>query len=170
MTAVANDSGALAQLSEYDRALPRKRLAAGVLFFDAGGRVLLVDPVYKEPWEIPGGGVEWDESPKAGATREVKEELGLSLTLGRLLGMDWVGPRPGRSEGINAVFDGGALSAEQVAGIRLQAEELRGLEFVPVERVRERLIPLLARRVEACARAREEGTTVYLENGVPALD
>ena len=31
---------------EYDRTLPRKRVAAGVLFFDVEGRVLLVDPVY----------------------------------------------------------------------------------------------------------------------------
>ncbi|MFI9275970.1 NUDIX domain-containing protein [Kitasatospora sp. NPDC052896] len=53
--------------------MPRKRVAAGVLFVDAEGRVLLVGPVYKEPWEIPGGGVEWDESPRTGATREVKE-------------------------------------------------------------------------------------------------
>ncbi|MDH6112884.1 8-oxo-dGTP pyrophosphatase MutT (NUDIX family) [Kitasatospora sp. MAP12-15] len=166
----ASDAGPLAQLSEYDRGLPRKRSAAGVLFFDAEGRVLLVDPIYKEPWEIPGGGVEWDESPKAGAVREVKEELGLSRPVGRLLGMDWVGPRPGRSEGIIAIFDGGVLTPEDVTQIRLQAEELRALEFVPVDQVGERLIPLLARRVEACARARELGTTVYLENGVPTLD
>ncbi|MGA5823682.1 NUDIX domain-containing protein [Kitasatospora sp. NPDC094028] len=51
----------------------------------------------RPPWEMLGGGVEWDESPKAGAVREVKEELGLSVVVGRLLGMDWVGPRPDRS-------------------------------------------------------------------------
>ncbi|MFJ2582812.1 hypothetical protein [Kitasatospora aureofaciens] len=78
--------------------------------------------------------------------------------------------RPGRSEGIIAIFDGGVLTPEQLDGIRLQREELRAFEFVPVEQVGERLIPLLARRVEACSRAREQGTTVYLENGVPTLD
>ncbi|MGA5823516.1 hypothetical protein ACPC54_37335 [Kitasatospora sp. NPDC094028] len=57
-----------------------------------------------------------------------------------------------------------------MAGIRLQAEELRRFDFVPVEQVGGRLIPLLARRVEACVRARQAGTTVYLENGVPTLD
>lgn len=65
------------QLSQYDRELPRKRVAAGVLFFDGDGRVMLVDPVYKDPWEIPGSAVERDESPRDGAAREVKEELGL---------------------------------------------------------------------------------------------
>lgn len=157
------------QLSEYDRSLPRKRVAAGVLFFDAEGRVMLVDPVYKDPWEIPGGAVERDESPRDGAAREVKEELGLVCKPGRLLGVDWVGPRPGRSEGMAAVFDGGVLDAEQIAAVRLQAEELRGFEFVGLDQVHERLVPVLARRVQQCMAAREREETVYLENGVPVL-
>ena len=154
-------------LSEFDRSLPRKRMAASVLFFDDMGRVLLVDPVYKEPWEVPGGAVEWDESPRDGATRELKEELGLVRAPGRLLCMDWVAARPERSEGLIAVFDGGVLSPEDVAEIQLPPEELRGFEFVGLDGARERLIPLLARRVEACIAARERGETVYLENGQP---
>lgn len=51
----------------YDRGLPRKRMGAGVLFFDGSGRVLLVDPVYKPQWEIPGGVVEGGESPRDAA-------------------------------------------------------------------------------------------------------
>jgi ADP-ribose pyrophosphatase YjhB (NUDIX family) len=165
-TSTAASKGPADELSEYDRSLPRKRVAAGVLFFDGEGRVMLVDPVYKEPWEIPGGAVEWDESPRDGAVREVKEELGLAWVPGRLLGVDWAGPRPGRSEGMTAVFDGGVLGPEEAAGIRLQTEELRAFEFVGLDRIRERLIPLLARRVEACVDARRRGVTVYLENGV----
>ena len=38
----------------YSATLPRKRMAAGVLFRDHDGRVLLVEPVYKDYWEIPG--------------------------------------------------------------------------------------------------------------------
>src|SRR5690349_16698469 len=99
---------------EYERTLPRKRVAAGVLFFDPEGRVLLGDPVYKPLWEIPGVAVEWDESPRAGAVREVKEELGLEWKPGRLLGVDWRGARPGRSEGLVYVFDGGVLSGDRL--------------------------------------------------------
>nr|WP_158102996.1 NUDIX hydrolase [Lentzea kentuckyensis] len=33
-------------------------MAAGVLFRDKSGRVLLLDPSYKPNWEIPGGAVE----------------------------------------------------------------------------------------------------------------
>lgn len=66
-----------------------------------------------------------------------------------------------------AVFDGGVLDAGRVAAIQLQAEEIRAFEFVGLDQVHERLIPLLARRVQACMAARERGETVCLENGVP---
>ncbi|MGW1061169.1 NUDIX domain-containing protein [Micromonospora rubida] len=53
--------------------LPRKRMAAGLLITDADERVLLVEPVYKAEWEIPGGCVEADESPHQAAIRECRE-------------------------------------------------------------------------------------------------
>ncbi|MDF3141821.1 MULTISPECIES: NUDIX hydrolase [unclassified Streptomyces] len=154
--------------SDYDRALPRKRVAAGVLFVDDHDRVMLVDPVYKTPWEIPGGAVEADESPRAGAHREIKEELGLDLPPGRLLVVDWTPPRPDRSEGLVFIYDGGHLTAEQLATIQLQPEELRAYEFVPLHQIADRLIPLLASRIQHSAQARAHHTTLYLENGMPS--
>ncbi len=70
--------------STFYATLPTKHVGAGCLFCDDLGRVLLVKPVYKDPWEIPGGGVEADESHLAACIREVREELGLDLqhTLG----------------------------------------------------------------------------------------
>ncbi|MQA25265.1 MAG: NUDIX domain-containing protein [Micromonosporaceae bacterium] len=142
-------------------------MGAGVLFFDAGGRVLLVEPTYKPYWEVPGGAVEADESPRDATIRELKEELGLSPPIGGLLAVDWVPPRPDRAEGLMMVFDGGLLSAEEVAAISVPADELRGFAFCTAEEVRQRLSPLLARRVAACVAARTAGQTVYLENGAP---
>jgi 8-oxo-dGTP pyrophosphatase MutT (NUDIX family) len=48
------------------------------------------EPVYKTDWEIPGGAVEADESPRTTAIREIEEELGLVVAPGRLLVVDWV--------------------------------------------------------------------------------
>ena len=98
---------------DYTERLPRKRMGSGVLFTDAAGQVLLVEPTYKEYWEIPGGCVEADESPYVTAVREVKEELGLVVTPGRLLVVDWVPPRVGRAEGVMFVYAGGCPGRRQ---------------------------------------------------------
>jgi 8-oxo-dGTP pyrophosphatase MutT (NUDIX family) len=118
--------------------------------------------------ELPGGCVELDESPRQAAIREVEEELGLDRDPGRLLAVDWVPPRPGRSEGLVAVFDGGRLTAEEIAGFRLPADELRSYAFLPAAEAARALPDLLARRLLSCLAAREASTTAYLENGSPA--
>ncbi|WP_245721678.1 NUDIX domain-containing protein [Nocardia crassostreae] len=95
--------------ADYFATLPRKRMGAGVLFVDDRNRVLLVEPTYKDYWELPGGVVEADESPRTAATREITEELALTITPGRLLVLDWVPPGPYPTDGIMLLFDGGLL-------------------------------------------------------------
>ena len=152
-------------VAAFDLALPRKRMASTVLFFDESDRVLVVEPTYVDFMELPGGSVELDESPRQAAVREVKEELGLDRNPGRLLAMDWVPPRPGRSEGLIAVFDGGRLTPDEIAGIRLPAHELRSYVFLPAAEAARALPDLLARRLVSCLDAREAATTAYLEDG-----
>ena len=151
--------------TDFTAGLPRKRMGAAALLTDDRGRVLLVEPTYKDYWEIPGGVVEAGESPLTAVTRELAEELGLSLRPGRLLVVDWVPPRPERTEGLMLVFDGGVLSAGQCAELRVPADELRGWAWCDERAAGERLPGLLARRVAAAVRARAEGTTIYLEGG-----
>jgi 8-oxo-dGTP pyrophosphatase MutT (NUDIX family) len=60
------------------------RRAARVLLVDGAGRVLLFrgfDPARPEHrfWITPGGGLDPDESPAAGAARELAEETGLRI-------------------------------------------------------------------------------------------
>ncbi len=152
---------------DFTATLPRKRMAAGVLFCDDRGRVLLVEPAYKPQWEVPGGSVEAGESPYAAAVRELKEELDLPVQPGRLLVTDWVPPRPDRTEGLMLIFDGGPLGAEETARIQLPADELRSWAWCSPEEAAARLTEPLARRVAAAVRARAEGTSFYLENGFP---
>ncbi|MEV6793642.1 NUDIX hydrolase [Streptomyces sp. NPDC051320] len=70
-----------------DKATPL--MAAGALFFDEAGHVLLVEPTYKDYRDIPGGYVEQGESPLQACVRELREELDITPPIGRLLAMDW---------------------------------------------------------------------------------
>ncbi|MEU8151814.1 NUDIX hydrolase [Nonomuraea sp. NPDC048901] len=152
---------------QYVASLARRRMAAGALFRDEAGRVLLVEPTYKPNWEIPGGAVEKEESPPAACHREVVEEIGLDRPVGRVLAVDWVPSRPERPEGLILIYDGGVLEADAIAAIRLKVDELASYAFVEAERVGELVSDLLARRIAACLDAVAAGTTLSLENGFP---
>ena len=153
---------------QYVASLARKRMAAGALFRDADGRVLLVDPVYKDTWDLPGGAVEAEESPHAACRREVAEELGLDRPPGRVLAVDWVPSRPGRPEGVVVVYDGGVMPVADIDAIVLGDWELAGFAFTEPGDVACLVTPLLARRIIACLDAAATGTVAALENGSPS--
>jgi 8-oxo-dGTP diphosphatase len=152
-------------VTDYTASLPRKRMGAGMVFTNQDGHVLLVEPTYKTSWEIPGGAVEADESPRATAIREIAEELRLDITPGRLLVVDWVPAQQGRTEGLMLLFDGGTLTAQQTSTIHLPGEELHSWAWCDPSQAQQRLSGLLARRVAAALDARTTGMTAYLENG-----
>ncbi|MEU4764429.1 NUDIX hydrolase [Actinosynnema sp. NPDC023794] len=137
--------------------------ASGALFLDELGRVLVVEPTYKDHWEIPGGVVEPGETPREACAREVLEELGLAVEPGPLLVVDWA--PSGEQDRVLFLFDGGSLGS---ATIRLQASELRDHRYIEPAEVPDALIPRLARRVSAALDARERGVTLYLEHGLVA--
>ncbi|WKG06906.1 NUDIX hydrolase [Nocardia sp. PE-7] len=144
---------------------PRKRMGTGALFVDELNRVLLVEPTYKDYWEIPGGVVEADESPYAAVVREIREELGLDVSPGRLLVVDWVAPGLYPDDGVMMIFDGTVLTADQIAAIALPADELRSWAWCDSAEVANRLPDVMTRRVTAALRARSERSSAYLEDG-----
>lgn len=151
-------------VNEHEAKMAHPRMAAGALFFDADGRVLMVEPNYKDYWDIPGGYVETGESPLQAASREVREELGITLTLGRLLAVDWA-PNAIEGDKVLYLFDGGQLAPEAVSGIRPQVSELKAVRFVHPHEIADRTIPRLARRILAAIEARAESAPIYLEHG-----
>lgn len=152
---------------EYVASLARKRMGAAALFRDQAGRVLLVDPVYRDDWGLPGGAVEAEESPQAACRREVAEELGLDRPTGRILVVDWV-PSRELPEGLIVIYDGGTLTSAEISAIVVPPDELAGFAFVPADRVAERMAPRLARQVSASLAALAAGTVASLEDGRPA--
>jgi 8-oxo-dGTP pyrophosphatase MutT (NUDIX family) len=159
--------------AQYVASLARKRMAVTAFFRDGEGRVLVVNPVYKPGWDLPGGAVEADESPHAACRREVAEELGLDRPPGRVLAVDWVPARMIGPEqvllpdGIVIVYDGGVLDAEEIKEIVLADGELAGFEFLTAGEAAARVTPLLARRIIACLEACKSGAVAKLENGSP---
>ncbi|MER5253499.1 MULTISPECIES: NUDIX hydrolase [unclassified Streptomyces] len=152
----------------YIAGLPRIIAGAAALFRDAEGRVLLVEPNYREGWALPGGTIESDEgeTPRQGARRETAEEIGLDVRLGALLAVDWV-PGSTRPPLVAYLYDGGVLDADQLKSIRLQEAELLSWRLVAREDLAEFLPGELGLRVRAGLEVLDAGTgPAELENGV----
>ncbi|MFF3784901.1 NUDIX domain-containing protein [Streptomyces sp. NPDC001933] len=156
--------------ASYIAGLPRVLAAAATLFRDDRGRVLLVEPNYRDGWAVPGGTVESDdgESPRQAARRETAEEIGLDLAPGRLLAVDWArGPQ--RPPIAAYLYDGGVLDETRLKAIRLQEEELLSWRLVEREEIDRYLLGTLALRVKAALEVLESGGgAVELEDGLPA--
>ena len=140
--------------------------AAGALFLNEDGDVLIVEPTYKPVWEIPGGVVEQGESPREACARELREELGLEVRPGRLLVVDWSSDVPG-GDRVRFVFDGGVLSDVLLDSIVLPPQELGAWACIPEQELFAVLALDLTRRVTAALGARAAGEMWYLENGSP---
>ncbi|GAA1281415.1 hypothetical protein Psi02_37190 [Planotetraspora silvatica] len=151
---------------EYRRSLARHSTASGLLITDVAGRALLVRPTYKEGWEFPGGSVDDGESPWDAAVREVKEELGVTLSASPvLLCADWMRPHDTEVGGFRLIFDGGVWAPDQLSAIRLPADELSEWRLVEVSDAEAYLPIVRVRRLQAAVSARRTGRVAYLEDG-----
>jgi 8-oxo-dGTP diphosphatase len=148
--------------------LPKKRMGAGCLLFDEQDRLLLVKPAYKPTWEIPGGIIEQDESPKTACQREVVEELGIELPIGRLLVIDYSHPNPEKTESLMFIFAGGRLSPDEIQAIHLPAGELLQFRFFAHGELPVEMSASLRRRVLAAWEQLSQPGARYLEDQTPA--
>ncbi|MET8183814.1 NUDIX hydrolase [Streptomyces sp. NPDC005336] len=152
-----------AYLAEGNATQARKRVAADVLLRDAVGRVLLVKPTYKPGWDLPGGMAEANEPPEQTVVRELREELGLEITVRGLLVVDWVAPHGPWDDQIAFIFEGGHLDTAEE--LRPHDEELSEARFVAWDRARQLLRKRMRDRLDAALRAVDEGRPVYLRDG-----
>ncbi|MEL4503536.1 NUDIX hydrolase [Luteococcus sp. H138] len=141
---------------------PAVPISCGAILLNGQGKLLIVKPTYKSGWSIPGGQMESDgESPWQACQREVFEETGLRVRRGRLVVVD-TRPHEGRQLGLRFLFHCGTVAAADVAGIRVQADEISEYRFVPPAEALELLRPAISRRVAVGLQAR---SCVYLEDG-----
>jgi 8-oxo-dGTP pyrophosphatase MutT (NUDIX family) len=150
-------------MNDFYRSLPKKRMAAGCLLFDAHGHLLLLKQQRSLEWDLPGGIVEQNESPKQCCRREVIEEIGLELEVGNLLVVEYVSARQEKTEGIVFLFDGGSLSQNQIDQISPQVEEIAAFHFFPLDQLPPEIPPNRRRRILAALAQRNISGSAYLE-------
>ncbi|WP_432981515.1 NUDIX domain-containing protein [Dactylosporangium sp. CA-233914] len=146
------------------RRMAHKTVAGGAIVRDPAGRMLFVVPNYKPFLDIPGGIVETGESPSAACAREVFEEIGLHLPVGRLLLVDWTPGRGPWSDQVQFVFDGGVLDPDE-AEIRPAENELTGFRWSFLDDARTDLRPSMFRRLTLASKAISAGQTLHAEFG-----
>ncbi|WP_433217508.1 NUDIX domain-containing protein [Dactylosporangium sp. CS-047395] len=152
----------------FSAQMARKAVGGALLLRDPRDRLVFVEPIYKPTLEIPGGVAEENESPLAACRREVQEELGLDLPIGRLLVVDWTPAHGIWSDGLTFIFDGGVLPADELDRLRPGDAELRAVLPMPLDEAEPRLKPSLARRLRvAVAAARSGEGPIHTEFGRP---
>ncbi|MBI4426157.1 MAG: NUDIX hydrolase [Candidatus Kerfeldbacteria bacterium] len=147
---------------EYVKGLPRKRAAAGVLFFNGKKELLLVKPVYVDHWKVVGGTVDAYESPLATCVRETKEELGLRVEPPRFLGVAYKRERAKNDENLIFYFFQ-RLSDEQIASIAFPKEELSEYRFFHLGEAMKVVSDGSRQSFPLCFAAVESGRAFYMD-------
>lgn len=150
----------------FYESLPQKRMAAGCILLNDKDEILLLKPTYKDSWEIPGGVVEDNESPKSCCEREVQEEIGLEIVAQRLLILDYNSypDESHKTESLMFIFDGGIVSEKEIGAIRLNKEEISGWMFFSANNLPKETNHSLRNRILRAMEQKKNKSFAYLEN------
>jgi 8-oxo-dGTP diphosphatase len=148
--------------TEYYESLPRKRMGSGVVIRNSRGEMLILKTTYKSHWEIPGGVVEENESPKQAAEREALEEIGLTIKIASCLVVHYRSAQDKQNENIMFVFDGGVIADD--TKIRLDGKEISEARFVSFQNAASLVGERIASRLPFCEQALKEKRMIYLES------
>lgn len=141
--------------------LPRIRVAVAVVRAHA---VLLVQHQKngRKYWLLPGGGLEFGESAKQAGAREVLEETGLEVEVGRLLLASETLAPDGSRHLLHLVFQGRVSGGELRCGEEERLCDARFVEFDELEKLV--LHPPMTSALLQVLRCPPEGADPFLGN------
>jgi len=137
--------------------------AAAALITNTSGQTLLVSNPYRDGLVLPGGLIEQDESPATAAEREALEEVGLDVTVIRLLVVQHKPVYGIKPSSLQFVFDCDPVDDDVL--LRLQADEISGTYWLDEEMAVSRHTARGQARLGQAFVARAQGSTVYMDEG-----
>ena len=138
----------LRRISILNARLPKKRTIAQGVLRNPAGEVLLCELSYKKEWDLPGGVVDPGESPATCVEREVEEELGIQVSAGRLLAVNWLPPWRGWDDALLYLFDLGAHETGDLDPALFLRREIAGAHWRAVADAGAHVAPYTARMLE----------------------
>jgi 8-oxo-dGTP diphosphatase len=123
-----------------------------------GDRVLMVEravPPNPGAWTVPGGHLEFEEEPRTGAARELREEAGLSVEPAALTLTEATQLEPfGEKRVVSVAY---AVDVAETSGSATAGSDAAAVEWVPRDELAARqLRPHVQRRVETALRELRE--------------
>jgi 8-oxo-dGTP pyrophosphatase MutT (NUDIX family) len=109
--------------------------------------------------------VEPGESPAEACLREIKEELGLTAELGKLLVVDWA-PHPSEGDKLLFIFDAGFAAQAELEAMTPDGIEISEIQFRSSEWLTGRMPDRLERRLRLAILAAQSGECLYADHGV----
>ena len=141
------------------------RIRVGVLIC-RDGEVLLVrhEKGSRSYWLVPGGGVDAGETLVAAGARELLEETGYTVEIGRLLLVcEAIDPRPGGRHIVNAVYAGTIRGGVLAVGV--DDKSLREAKWQPLAALSElEMYPPIGAELLACCQENGGGAVRVLGN------
>jgi hypothetical protein len=94
----------------------------------------------------------------------VLEELGVEITVGPLVAVDWA-PHPSEGDKLLFIFAGGRVTQEDIERFVLQPNEIAEVRSVRLSDVGSSTVDRLAKRITSAVAAIHGSDAVYLEHG-----
>lgn len=140
--------------------LARHSVSVAAVVVDDHDRVLVIRRQDNGAWQLPGGVLELDETPEAGARREVREETGVDVSIERLTGV---------YKNMKLAVVALVFRARSVSGEPRSTPEATAVEWWPAERVAAEMDEAFAVRILDALRP-DQAPAVRSHDGVRLLE